>query len=605
MTTIRTQTSGKGRPMAASSDAKHRHRRSVTRRRPSSPTWTGRLLRSIGAVFAVALVLICVGGPLREWASARSSVRHAGIGLVDKSSPLGWLVGDAAPALTTTALPAANSFDDSLHYLLDDLLGVGNKTLPQLIVGNHPNLTVGELLNMASPSTTVDTSLHLSDAFHLLGLGNINVAEVMAALSLPVLKPGTTTPTTFNDVLDTMQLSNVKLDQILAPLGVPHTQTLYGLVDRFSSVNETLATLMQRVGPIGDPMTQTVQQALQSIGLGGFYSGWFTGCNIFNIGLCMLCGGVTGTVEAAMNCIHTEYSNADSQHPNITLSSQQTAAYLLTHIYQLVPGTTNADFSKPVGNYTIGEMLGFDGNTTIKQLVNGPTGYEADPNHVGIWINPQVTIGQWQNGIVDGSPSGPSVITDITGAPWRGYTHHIGNNYGGGQTPNNQQNTHAPNNQLPWHYHTSGSNPGPMVDCNGGVANGGCSNVQVNEAPSDGHHGTHYPPENNLPNSGGIFSQGGPDGVPVDNLQKLGDTAWGDLLSWINLAPNKSLADVLSDFWVSDKQLGYYNIGDALMGMVTNPGALGTGLTDQTLVTDFMNAIGWGNLTLDDFIGLH
>lgn len=563
--------------MAASSDAQRRTRHRVASRRTGSAS-SRPLLRAAGAIGAVLLVLVGAGGHIRPM-SQTGPLSRANIALVDTWSPQS---GDAAAAAFTTPAPAAYGFDDALHFVLDDLLTVGNKPLTDLIVGANPNLTMDQLLNMASPSTTVDTSMHIHDMLYLLGLDNINVADVVKALGMPVLQPGTSTPTTFDDILDKLQLSNVKLDQILTPLGIPHTQTLYGLVDRFSSVNETLTVLMQRIGPIGDPHTQSVQSALQSIGMGGYYNGWFTGCSIFNMGLCMLCGGVTGTVEAAMNCVHTEYANADSQHPNITLDPDQTAAYLLTHIYQLVPGTKDADFSKPVGNYTIGQMLGFDGNTTIKQMIDGPTGYEADPNHVGIWINPSVTIGQWQNGIVNGSPSGPPLVTNISGDPFHGFTFHVGTGTDGNTA-----------NQLPWYYHTSSSNPNSIV--------GGGSPVWVNSATSDGGFAPHHPPENNVP---------GLNVPPVQPLpettQPLGTTAWGDLLSWINLAPNKSIADVISELWVNDQQLGYYKLGNALMGMVTDPGALTVPnvLDGNTLVSDFMNAIGWGGMTLDEFIGL-
>lgn len=588
--------------MTASSSGAHRHRR---RAHQSGGTATATpLRRAIAVLFGVAVLL--VGGftgvrpagavALPDLSPLADTVHRDDIALTDSSSPyLTGALGDAA----AVPAPAAFTFDDSLRFLLDDMLGVGQKTLPQLIAPD-PSLTVGQLLGMSSNGVyTVNTSMNIDSLLYLLGLNNINVSDVMAALSLPVLKPGTSTPTTFNDILDQMQLSNVKLDQILTPLGIPSTQTLYGLVDRFSSVNETLAVLMARIGPIGNPMTQTVQQGLQSIGMGGFYNGWFTGCSIFSMGLCMLCSGVTGTVEQALNCIKTEYANADSQHPNITLSSSQTAKYLLTHLYQLVPGTNNADFSKPIGNYTIGQALGFDGNTTVKQLVNGPTGYEADPNHTGIWINTQVTIGQWQNGIVNGSPSGPAVVTTLSGNPWRGYTDHIGNNYGGG--PSNGQTGHNSTGVLPWNYHTTNGANGPTSPCGGGVF-AGCSPVWVNTAPADGHLSSHHPPENNIPNNGGIPSTRDPV-IPM-TTQPLGTTAWGDILSWFNLPPNKSIADVIGDFWVGDTQLGYYKIYDALMGLVVNPGALGAGLTDNTLVTDFMTAIGFNSMTLDQFIGL-
>ncbi|HEU4361493.1 MAG TPA: hypothetical protein VFR27_08270 [Mycobacterium sp.] len=457
---------------------------------------------------------------------------------------------------TTSPTP---TFDDSLHYLLDDLLKVGTKTLPQLLTAADPTLTVGQLLGMSSNgATTVGTSLDLTSLMYLLGLNNVTVEDVMDALNLQPTK-------TVDQILQQMNLANVDLDQILTPLGIPSTQTLYGLADRLSVVNLTLAQIMAKLGPITSPTTQSVQSALQSIGLGSFYSGWFTGCSIFSPGLCYICSGVTGTVEDALECIKTEYANTTTtgkpptptSPQNFTLNSNQTVGYLLTHIYQLTGqgtgGTSSkpdANFSLPVGNYTIGQALGFNHSTTVQQFVDN------------LQVNMGVTAGQWQNGIVNGSPSGDPVVTFINDP-----TH-------GGPT-------------VPWGLPGGTVSHGGVGDPTGSTGTGTIqyptTGTAVGPAPSD--------------------DDAGPGLAPTVSL---GSSLWGNVLSWFNAPPNETLASLISQLWVNDVQLGNYTVGDAMEGMVVNPGAIGNvAVSDSTLVSDFLTAIGFSNMTLDQLIGLN
>lgn len=421
--------------------------------------------------------------------------------------------------LTGTTSPTP-TFDESLRYLLDDMLGVGTKTLPQLITASNPSLTVGQLLGEASPTTTVSTSLHLDDMMNLLGLNNITVTDVMDALNLSPTK-------TVDQVLQQMSLADVNLDQFLTPLGVPSTQTIYGVAGLMSLTNVTLGDFMAKIGPVTNPAVTTVKNALMSIGLGGFYNKWFTGSSLTSLGLGYLCTGVKGTVENALNCVHTQYNNADTNHPNVTLSSNQTVGYLLTHLYQLQPtagpnNTTMADFTHPVGNYTIGQILNFNNTTTVQQMIDG------------LQVNMGVTAGQWSGGIspTTGSPVGNPVITTVVG---------------------NAQST------------ALSGKPGTIT-----------------VAPADDDQGPGLAP-----------------------TVSLGHSQWGDLLTWVNLPPSESLADMISKFWLNDVQLGHYTVGDALEGLVVNPGALGSGLTDNTLVDDFLTSIGFNNMTLDQLIGLN
>lgn len=462
--------------------------------------------------------LLAAGGLIPGAPNAAAAVTHRDVVLTDAGSP-------AATAPT---------FDQSLQYLLDDMLKVGTKTLPQLLAPNTTE-TVGDLLGGATnATTTVNTSLHIDSLLDLLGLNNITVAQVMDALQLNTTK-------TVDQVLAQMQLADVDLNQILTPLGIPSTQTLYGLADRFSVLNMTLGQIMQKIGPIGDPETQSVQAALQSIGLGGFYHQWFSsgGGTFLGANLHTLCGGVTGTVEDALNCIGTQYGNADSSHPNVTLSSKDTVGYLLTHIYQLDSDSTNANFNAPIGDYTVGQGLGFGPTTTVQQFVDK------------LMVNMNVTAGQYSGGIdpTTGQPVGDPVVTTITGDPYRG---HI--------------------TGLPFMYHTSATDPTPTTPMG--------SDVTVVTAPSDDP------------------SQGA--------TESLGSANWGDVLAWLNMPPTETLAQLIDGLWVNNTELGHYTVGDALQGMVVDQGALGsTGLvSDATTMQDFLTAIGFNTMTLDQFIGL-
>lgn len=440
--------------------------------------------------------------------------------------------------LTEAGAAAAPTFDQSLQYLLDDMLKTGTKTLPQLLAPNASE-TLGELLGESSNgTTTVDTALHIGSLLDLLGLNNITVNQVMDALNLNTTK-------TVDQILQQMQLANVDLDQILTPLGVPSTQTLYGLADRFSVLNMTLGEIMQKIGPISNPDTQTVQAALQSIGMGGFYTAWFVpgkgapsalGANLYT-----LCSGVDGTVEDALNCITTQYGNADSTHPNVKLSSNETVGYLLTHIYQLQPGTQNANFNAPIGDYTLGQGLGFNSTTTVQQFVDK------------LMVNMNVTAGQFGGGVsaTTGQPVGNPVVTTITGDPYRGQT-----------------------TGLPFDYCTSSSS----CDSTNTTLMG--SNVTVVTAPSDDPG----------------------QSTPV----ALGSQTWGSVLTWLNVPPTESLAQLIDGLWVNNTQLGDYTVGNMLQGLVVDQAALGsTGeVSDSTTVQDFLTAIGFNNMTLDQFLGL-
>lgn len=386
-------------------------------------------LKTPRAAAAKAMIVGSAGGPHR-----RRPVLQAGALTLGVITGAGNLAGPpgapGAPAdvvqrddimLTGTgedigAAAAASPFDQSLKYLLDTILGAGTKTLPQLITAGDSTLTIGQLLGHSdNGSVTVNTELHLDSLLDLLGLNKADsapgtydgetVGALMTALNLSPNK-------TVDAILQQMQLANVTLDQLLTPLGIPSTQTLYGLFDRLSLLNQTLTQGIQKFGPIGDPDTQKVSDALDSIGLGGFYSGWFTGSSLTDPGLGYLCTGVKGTVEDALECVQTHYKNADTQHPNFTLKSNETIGYLLTHIYQIsgtYPGNsqTTANFNEPIGAYTIGQALGFDNTTTVQQFVDK------------LMVNMNVTAGQTDaNGnpiVTTVSPNSSS--TEFSGNP--------------------------------------------------------------------------------------------------------------------------------------------------------------------------------------------
>lgn len=483
--------------MAASTG---KHRRHPVAARPQPALRAGALAAGVVAgTFGIADAVPGGGATLPPL------VHRDGIALVDNGTS--YAADAPAPA-------AAPTFDDGLHYLLDDLLGAGTKTLPELIAPD-PTLTMGELLGDSSNgATTVDTSTGLHDMLYLLGLNNIDVGDVMDALNLSPTK-------TVDQVLQQMNLADVNLDQLLTPLGIPSTQTLYGLMDRMSLLNQTLIDGIRKFGPIGDPNTQTVEEALQSIGLGGFYDPWFTGSSLLKIGLGYLCHGVKGTVEDAIECVHTQYGNADTAHPNVNLKGTDTIGYLLTHVYQLQTNTGDADFSKPLGDYTIGQALGFNNTTTIQGVFDK------------LMINTDVHAGQWAGGIdpTTGAPAGAPVVSTVSGT--------------------------VPENS--------------------------------------GQHGalTLAPADDDV----------GPGEAPT---QALGTSNWGNVLTWMGMPPNESLADLLSSFWVNDVQLGHYTLGDMLDGLIVNPGALSTpGVEDSTTVDAFLSAIGFNTMTLDQLIGLN
>ncbi|MBS9533858.1 hypothetical protein KIH27_09705 [Mycobacterium sp. M1] len=441
--------------MSAGSGAKHRKKhapRKVIQRggaprhavprapRPGGDANLSLTAAALSAGVVVGTVTAVFGGPEAHAADESSgTVQQVALASIE--------AGPAAADPPATLDP----FEQSLKFLLDSM-GIGEKTPVQLFTPG--GLTVGELLNGSSGGgVTVDTGFHISDTLNLLGLQNITIGEVMTALSMPPAD-------TVDQVLSTMQFLNTKLDMVLHPLGLMSTQTLLGVEEQFGVANITVDQLLSILGFAGNETLGTVWN------FWGLPSGFIS---LINTGLGLGCSGLSNssTIDTAIQCI-----TGISGLPGGKLSGSETLGEVLQ--------ADKMPDGRPLADYTLGEALGFNTSTTIRQFV--------DNLHLNL----------------SGEPVGPG--------------------------------------------ETVGS---------------------------------------------------------LNDLPTLGSTTIGSLMGWANMSPTESLATLIDNFQVGGVSLGSYTIGDALDHLILNPSALSTsGVEDSTLVSDFLNAMGWGTYTIDQMLNL-
>lgn len=95
-------------------------------------------------------------------------------------------------------------------------------------------------------------------------------------------------------------------------------------------------------------------------------------------------------------------------------------------------------------------------------------------------------------------------------------------------------------------------------------------------------------------NFGPVVSLG--NGVDVTTLPTLGSKSLADFLTWINLAPNQTVANLLSnEIIIGGQPLNQFTIQDALNHLMLNPLAIGTSgseVEDSTPLVDFLTGLG-------------
>lgn len=281
------------------------------------------------------------------------------------------LVDSADPAAAT-----APTFADGMYGLLN-MLGIGDKTLPQLAGGTE---TVGELLGASGLS--VSTQLGNPALLQMLGLDKYTLGDILTDFGL---NPSNLT---VDEVLQKVGLANVTLDDILTPLGIPSTETTMGLADRFSVAHLTLDQLLARGGFSG---SETLNQVLTQENLNGTALPTLMGA----LGLVSMasCNGGSGgslngssTIDQFINCLALDGVSAAKDAkghplPYIPVTGSMTVQQILEsqHFYNAMSSHTNV----VIGNWTIGQILNFTSSTTIQQFVDNlhvNLGVTSDPS---------------------------------------------------------------------------------------------------------------------------------------------------------------------------------------------------------------------------------
>lgn len=432
-------------------------------------------------------------------------------------------MGDAAAA-AAVPFPAASTLNQSLYYVFNDLLGIGNKTPAQLF---PPGDTVGDLLGYSGLSTSTTLGSTSPNVMHLLGLDAIKFGDVVNALGLNTTK-------SVDAILDQLKIGNVTLDFLLTPLGIPSTQTTLGLAHRFSVAHMTLGQLMNSAGY---SPSSTLGQLIDRMGLGGTALPGLMGA-----------GGLIGAMTCPTN-----------------IASGMTVDQFLQCLL--------LDGIKAGGTDTKGHNLPTEihvnQNTTIEQLLSSQHFYDSNSN-----LTSRV-IGTWTLGEIlsqrAGSPSIPAGQTPFiwnTTTTVKDWINHIHVNTGVTTDPQGG----VP--QLIYPYGTGAGTGSPVYEQSPGNDNGGAA----------------VPP-----------------GSTSQMLPTLGSMNFGTILTWMNLDPNKSLADIVTNlFWVGNHTLGSSTIGDVLDGLVVNPlaiGPIGSEVTDSTTVAQLFEGM-FGSLTINDMLNL-
>lgn len=475
----------------------------------------------IGAAVIVAGSGVAAGTPTGSLADLPLVGRD--IALVDNwsletpAAPGGYERGVALPAPAT-----APTFGDGLYFLLNDMLGIGNKPFADLFSGAG---TVGDVLGVSGLTAHTALGSTSPNLMAMLGLDTIKLDDILPMLGLDPAK-------SFDQVLDQMQLGGVTLDFLLTPLGIPSTQTTLGLAHRFSVAHLTLGEML---GRIGISPNATLGQMLDQFGLGGTALPGLMGA-----------GGLIGN----MTC-------------PTALATSMTLDQFMQCITLDATGDKNGT-GRDAKGHGFPPQIHLNKNTTIEQILTSQHFYDSNSNHTG-----QI-IGNWTLG---------EILSQKAGSPMGGSNPFI-------------WNSSTTVQDLIDHIHV---------------------NTAVTSDPQGGAPSLIYPFGDGAPmneQSPGNDNGGAavPPGTNSQSLPTLGDTSFGQILTWINLPPSTSLADLITGkIWVGDHLAGTSTIGDILNGMIVDPqalGPIGTQVDDNTTIQDLLEGMGFGSQSLNDLLNL-
>lgn len=210
---------------------------------------------AFGASTAVAGAALIGGVPMTQLDT------HGLFGTVQRDVGL---VGINLPPTNPALIP---DFDQSTKFLLDAMLGIGGKTLPQLLDPNGTT-TLESLLGGSGLTLATTGGSTMTDVFDKLGLDDIQMSSVMGLLGL---QPGDSFGSALGAGGALEGLGSLKLADLIGGLaggGDGSALKIVDLVDAMGMGSQTLSGLLSQAG-VGSSMGDLFT-ALGIPGLQGF-----------------------------------------------------------------------------------------------------------------------------------------------------------------------------------------------------------------------------------------------------------------------------------------------------------------------------------------------
>lgn len=445
------------------------------------------------------------------------------------------------------------------------LLGAAPTTTPATgpLATAHRNVVLTDYTGTTSPTPTFDDSLKwLLDS---LGIGTKTLPNLLpsGATIGGLLSPSgldVSTPLTPTGLFDLLGLNNFTLGDILTDLGLNPTMTMDAFAQKIQMANVPVDFFAT---PLGAPSTQTTL-------------------------------GLAERFDIANYSLDKILSLAGTQN-GVTMSGSTTLSQALT--FMNLQGTylnTLIGLGTLVGNMTCPTAV--SGSMTMDQFINCFTYDGTIPNngastHGSVHLTGSTTVYQLltQEHFYATTAAGnntTSHTTELIG-DWT-----IGQILNFNSTTTIQQfidNLHV---NLNVHSDTY---PLPPATVGPGAPSGSTTGVSISDSSADKGSAT-LPIPSGTPSDGS--AGGGPD---VTTLPTLGSQTLGAFLTWINLNPNQTLAQLLGEVMIGSNPLSSSTIGSALTTMLLNPGALGpvgSQVVDTTPLETFFTAMG-GPLATD------
>lgn len=282
----------------------------------------------LGASTAVAGAALLGGVPMTQLNTTAHLDRvHHDVGLV----------GILLPPTDPTLIP---SFTQSLKFLMDAMLGIGNKTLPGLVdpdgTTTLESLLGGSNLSLASGGSS------MTDVFNQMGLDDVTLGQVLGLLGIDA--PATDTMADLMGAGGALEgIGGLSLNDLLGGLGgMSDVTTVAGLVDALGMGTKTVGDLL---GQVGFGSTSTMGDLFTQLGIPGLQ-------------------GFLPMLGASNTTVVGDFLTTLGLDPSTT-----TLDDLLNPA--VAGGGAWDGLLSSVGGMTLGTLMGFDATTTLGGVING------------------------------------------------------------------------------------------------------------------------------------------------------------------------------------------------------------------------------------------